>query len=276
MKDFFMSSTLPYWLLFFAQIASVGYGFWILKKDGESEDKQIPRKQMLIVSAALLLVALAVIVFYSSLGGNALWWVTNSEIGFWGKCLRLIPLLIFLVVQAAIPFGYKLFMECCLDVKDLKVKSQFLSLVVIVPAAIIIAHVILGFFLTQGMQSLVFYLITGIGIGGTAIYSVFKNSGVLGFKTGLMYTVISFILCCATMICLLYFIVALISLIVEMAPVIATIIGVSILFGKSFGNAMLRRDNAGNYIAADGSKHSTEGARNYRDAQIHQARQNNS
>lgn len=276
MKDFFMSSTLPYWLLFFVQIASVGYGFWILKKYGESEDKQIPRKQMLIVSAALLLVALAVIAFYSSLGGNALWWVTNSEIGFWGKCLRLIPLLIFLVVQAAIPFGYKLFMECCLDVKDLKVKGQFLSLVVIVPAAIIIAHVILGFFLTQGMQSLVFYLITGIGIGGTAIYSVFKNSGVLGFKTGLMYTVISFILCCATLICLLYFIVALISLIVEMAPVIATIIGVSILFGKSFGNAMLRRDNAGNYIAADGSKHSTEGARNYRDALIHQARQNNS
>lgn len=35
-----------------------------------------------------------------------------------------------------------------------------------------------------------------------------------------------------------------------------------------------RRDDAGNYIAADGSKHSSESARNARDTQIHNQRKN--
>ncbi len=276
MKEFLMTSTIPYWLLFIASLASVGYGVIVLKKDGENKDTKIPRKQMLAVSGAVLIVALAVIGIYSCAGGNALWWIARDDLGFWGKLLRLIPLMLFLVIQAAVPFAYNFFMECCFDVKNLTVKSQFISLAIIIPAAIVIVYVIGGFFMKSDTQSMVFYLITGTGIGIAAIYSVSKNSGSIGFKSGLLYTIISFVLCTATLVCLLYFIVAVIHLILEIIPVIGIIIAISIVFSKTFGNIMNRRDNAGNYIASDGSKHSTAGARDYRDSQIHRSRQNNS
>lgn len=274
MKEFLMTSTIPYWLLFIACIASIGYGFLVMKKSSDNDGK-ITEKQMLTVSGLVLCVALAVIGIYSCAGGNALWWITNKELGFWGKFIRLIPLLIFLILQAAVPFAYNFFMECYFGVKNLTVKTQFISLAVIIPAAIIIVYVIGGFFMKQAMQTIVFYIITGVGIGGAALFSVYKNSSEVGFKQGLIYTITSFVLCAATLNCLLYFIVALIHLILEILPVIATIIGIAIIFGKSYGNAVQRKDNDGNYIASDGSKHSSAGARDYRDAQINSNRQNN-
>lgn len=275
MKEFLTTSTIPYWLLFIASIASIVYGFLVMKQSDKGAGEKIPTRQMKIVSIWVCVVALAVIGIYSMLGGSALWWITSSEIGFWGKLLRLIPLLIFLVVQAASPFAYNFFMKEYFGVESLTVKSQFISLVAVIPAAIIIVYPIGGFFMKEPIQSIVFYAITGVGLVSAALYSYQKNSGSIGNKSGLIYTVTSFILCASTLICLLYFIVAVIHLIFEILPVIAIIIGISIIFGKSYGNAVMRRDNSGNYIANDGSKYSSAAARDTRDAQI-RSRQNQS
>lgn len=257
MKEFFMTSAIPYWLLFFMGVASVGYSVYIAFKS--DENTPISKRTVNILAGMLLVVGVAVIVLYNALGGNALWWVTGKDIGYWAKLLRVIPLVVFLVAEVAAPFAYKLMMEACLDDKSLSVKTQFIALLVIVPVAIIVS-IFAG--------NTWFYIIAGVGIVGAAVYSATSNVNSAGAKTGLAFTVVSFILCASALVTLLYMIVAFFSLILEMLPVIATIIGVCIIFGKSYGNAVMRRDNAGNYIANDGSKHSSEGARNYRDAQI--------
>lgn len=267
MKEFFMTSAIPYWLLFIITVISVGYSAYVAFRS--DDDTRISSNTMFAVSGLLLASALSVILFYSTLGGNALWWVTGKEIGFWSKLLRVIPLLLFLLLQGAAPFAYKIFMERYFRCDSLSVKSQFISLVVIVPIAIIIS-----IFFNAPTRNLVFYIIAGVGLITAAIYSATQNIGSVGAKAGLIYTITSFVLCAATLVTLLYFIVAFISLIVEMLPVIAIIIGICVIFSKTFGNAVMRRDDAGNYIAADGSKHSSESARNARDTQIHNQRKN--
>lgn len=265
MKEIFMTSAIPYWLLFILAVLSVGYAVFLTLRD--DDDPRISDNTMLTVSGLLLLSALSVILFYSTLGGSALWWVTGKEIGVWSKLLRVIPLMIFLVVQAAAPFAYKFFMGKYFNSDALSVKSQFVALVVIVPVALIVTR-----FFPKESRDLWFYIIAGAGLVAAVIYSVANNIRSAGLKGGIVYTVTSFILCAATLVTLLYFIVAMISLIFEMLPVIAVIIGISVIFSKTFGNALMRRDDAGNYIAADGSKHSSESARNVRDQQLHSQR----
>ncbi|MDE6460215.1 MAG: hypothetical protein K2K52_05200 [Paramuribaculum sp.] len=257
MREFFMTSTIPYWLLFILGIASVGYSTYIAFKT--DEHNPISKQTVNILTGIFLLVGLAVIVLYNALGGNALWWITGKDIGYGAKLLRVIPLVIFLAAEVVAPFAYKLMMEVYLDDKRLSVKTQFIALLVIVPVAIIVS-IFAG--------NIWFYIIAGVGTVGAAVYSATSNVNSTGAKTGLAFTVISFILCASALVTLLYLVVAFFSLILEMLPVIATIIGVSIIFGKSYGNAVMRRDNAGNYIANDGSKHSSQSSRDTRDQQI--------
>lgn len=263
MKEFLMTSSLPYWLLFFLGVVSVGYSAYIAFNS--DDNKPISKRTVIILTVILLFVGLAVIVLYNALGGNALWWVTGKDIGYGAKLLRVIPLVVFLAAEVAAPFAYKFMMEAFLDDKSLSVKTQLIALLVIVPVAIIVS-IFAG--------NTWFYIIAGVGIAGAAVYSATSNINSAGAKTGLTFTVVSFILCASALVTLLYMIVAFFSLILEILPVIAIIIGVGIIFGKSYGNAVMRRDNDGNYIANDGSKHSSEGARNYRDAQIRNQRNN--
>ena len=261
MKEFFMTSAIPYWLLFILGVASVGYSAYItLKWD---ENHPISKQTANTLTGILLFVGLSVIVLYNALGGNALWWITGKEIGYGAKLLRVIPLVVFLIAEMAAPFAYKFMMDAYLDVTTLSVKTQLIALLVIVPIAIIVS-IFAG--------NTWFYIIAGVGVVGAIVYSVTSNVNSTGAKTGLVFTVVSFILCASALVTLLYLIVAFFSLILEMLPVIATIIAVGILFGKSYGNAVMRRDNAGNYIANDGSKHSSQSSRDNRDRQIQSQR----
>lgn len=125
MKEFFMTSAIPYWLLFLITVIPVGYSAFVTFRS--DNDARISRNTMLTISGLLLASALSVILFYIMLGGNALWWVTGKEIGFWSKLLRVIPLSIFLLLQGAAPFAYKIFMEKYFHCDSLSVKSQFIS-----------------------------------------------------------------------------------------------------------------------------------------------------
>lgn len=270
-----MTSTLPYWLIYIISLVVTGYCLRIITRKADDELPPISQNLMVTISGLMILVAASVIMIYSALGGSALWWITGKEIGYWAKLLRIIPLLIFILAQMAGPFVYKLFMEDYFDVKELSVKIQFISLIVIIPVALLLVYVIGGFFMGKGTQDTVFYIITGAGLIGGIIYSIKTNTGSLGMKAGVIYTVTSFLLCASALVSLLYLIVAFFSLIFEMLPVIATIIGICYLFSKSFGNAVMRRDDDGNYIANDGSKHSSDSARNYHESQLRARRQNN-
>ena len=228
---------------------------------------------MLWVSGAMLFVALCVIVLYATLGGNALWWIHDKEIGYLTRVLLVIPLIVFLAAEVLSPFLYKSFMQNYFGVEKLSLKPQFISLVVIIPLALILIYALGSLFMGSTVRDIVFYAVVGVGIIGAIIYSLRKNVLMAGSTGGILYTITSFILCAASLLSILYFFVALLSLILEMLPIIAIAIGIYIIFGKSYGNAVMRRDSDGNYIANDGSKHSTASARDSRDSQI-RAQQN--
>ena len=271
MKEFFTTSAVPYWVLF---IISMGATVFCLLSTLRDESKgKLSRNLMFGVSGAMLLVALIVIVLYATLGGNAMWWIHDKEIAYLKRVLLVIPLILFLAAEVYSPFLYKKFMQSYFGVEELSVKPQFISLVVIIPAALILIYGIGSMFMSPTARDITFYVVVGVGIVGAIIYSLKKNVGMAGSKGGILYTVTSFILCAAALLSLLYFFVAIFSLLLEMLPVIATIVGLYILFGKSYGNAVMRRDSAGNFIAADGSKHSSASARDSRDIQI-RAQQN--
>lgn len=266
MKEFFTTSALPYWVLF---IISVGANALCFRMASRADDAETPsRKTMLLISGALTFVALCVIVLYATLGGNALWWVHDKEIGYFKQVLLVVPLIVFLAAEILSPFLYKSFMQSYFGVENLSIKPQFISLVIIIPVALLLIYAIGSMFMGPTTRDVVFYSVVGAGIIGAIIYSLRKNVSLAGSKGGVIYTITSFILCAAALLSVLYFIVAMISLILELLPVIAIIIGAYIIFGKSFGNAVMRRDNDGNYIANDGSKHSTASARDSRDSQI--------
>ena len=269
MKEFFTSSAIPYWSLFVISLAANILCFGLTLKD-----KKPSKEAMLWGSGAMLFVALCVIVLYATLGGNAMWWIHDKEIGYLTRVLMVIPLVVFLGAEIMSPFMYKKFMQSYFEVDDLSVKPQFISLVVIIPAALILIYTIGSFFMSPAARDIAFYAVVGVGLVGAIIYSLRKNMVSAGSKGGAIYTVTSFILCAASLISVLYFLVAIFSLILEMLPVFATIIGIYLIFGKSYGNAVMRRDSYGNYIANDGSKHSSASARDSRDSQL-RAQQNN-
>lgn len=265
MKEFFTTSAIPYWVLFVISLGANILCYRLASRD--PEDEKISKNTMHWISGAMLFAALSVIVLYATFGGNALWWVHDKEIGYLTRVLLVIPLLLFLVAEVLSPFLYKEFMETYFEVENLTVKPQFISLVVIVPAALIL-FVVSKSFMSATASNILFYAIVAVGLVGAIVYSLKKNVGSAGSKTGVVYTVTSFILCTASLLSILYFFVALFSLILEMLPIIAIAIGIYIIFGKAYGNAVMRRDSDGNYIANDGSKHSSASARDSRDSQI--------
>lgn len=266
MKEFFTTSAIPYWTLFTISLGASA--FCLLSSSRDESDGKLSKNIMFGVSGSMLLVALSVIVLYATLGGNAMWWIHDKEIGYLTRVLMVIPLIAFLAAEVMSPFLYKKFMQSYFGVEELSVKPQFISLVVIIPAALILIYGIGSMFMSPTARAIAFYAVVGAGIIGTIIYSLKKNMGMAGSRGGILYTVTSFILCAASLLSLLYFLVAIFSLLLEMLPVIATIVGLYILFGKSYGNAVMRRDSDGNYIANDGSKHSSASARDARDSQI--------
>ena len=271
MKEFFTSSPIPYWVLFIISVVANAICFRLASR---AEDNGKPsRNTMLLISGALLFVALCVIVLYATLGGNALWWIHNKETGYFSRVLLIIPLIVFLAAEVLSPFLYKSFAQSYFEVENLSIKPQFISLVVIIPVALILIYAIGSLFMGPTARDIAFYAVVGAGIIGAIIYSLRKNVMSVGSKGGIIYTVTSFILCAAALLSVLYFFVAMFSLILELLPIIAIIIGIYIVFSKSFGNAVMRRDNEGNYIANDGSKHSSASARDSRDSQL-RAQQN--
>lgn len=266
MKEFFITSSIPYWVLF---IISIGANILCFLFTNRNETKGKPSKNtMLLISGAMLFVALSIIILYASLGGNALWWIHDKEMGYISRVLLLIPLVLFLAAQILSPFLYKSFMQSYFEVENISIKPQFISLVVIIPAALILIYGIGSFFMESGTKEIAFYAVVGVGLAGAIIHSLRKNINSVNFKGGILYTVNSFILCAAALLSVLYFFVAIFSLILELLTVIAICVGVGIIFGKSFGNSLLRRDSDGNYIASDGSKYSSASARDSRDIQI--------
>ena len=83
MKEFLMSTTLPFWLVFI--IVAAAFGATLLHMKGGAKSRTL----LLAAGGCMLAATVLEIAIYSVLGGNSLWWCTSDKYGFWAKLLRL-------------------------------------------------------------------------------------------------------------------------------------------------------------------------------------------
>lgn len=240
MKELFFTSTIPYWIIFILSVGSVGFCLWtIFDKDKLPSDSRLSTKAMYSVTGVMLFVAICMILIYAFVSGGALWWLAPEGSSYLSIILRTLLLLVFLIFQGLAPFVYKRYMEDYFGCR-LSIKSQFISLVVVVPVALIIFMLFGQLFMEEQNRNLWFYIVAGTGIVASAVYSFWSNSKSVGKGAGILYTVTTFVLCVGTLITLLFFIVALFAAFAAMAPLVACIGAAWFLFGSSFSKVMLK------------------------------------
>lgn len=277
MKELFLTSTVPYWILFILSFVSVGFCLWtVMTRDEDASDWKLSPKAMYCLSGVMLFVAVCLFCIVWFVHGGVLWWLAPEGSSYFSIILRTLILLVFLIVQGIAPFAYKRYMEEYFDC-SLAIKSQFISLVVIVPVALIIFLLIGQLFMEEQTRNLWFYIVSGGGIALAAVYSFWRDSKSLGTGGGILYTMTSFVLCVGTLVTLLMFIVALFTAFTAMAPLVAVIGGSWFLFGSSFSKVMTSAAPPQEaFYADDGSMHYSAAARNERNYKIRSQKEKDS
>ena len=253
MTEFLLSSTIPYWIVFALVTAAAVIGFAGMRK-GKISKSSLRQVTLLALGGTLLGLAI-----YATLGGSSIWWCTRSEYGFFGKLLRVIPLIIFVAIQLAQVFVYKLYAEQYYQ-KELSIKGVFISLIVIVPAAIVLYIILDIFGLPQVVRDIIFYIILGVAFVAGVGWAMTKNVKSIGAKPGMVFTGITLVMIIGGLMSLMLLITALIQLIVQVLMVVAVVVGTIHMFGIMTKEAS--KPLPQHYWDNDGNMHATPGARN--------------
>ena len=161
MKDFLSNSTIPYWIVFGLVTAAGIIALLNMRK------KTISKESVRLVTLLALTGTALGLIIYSIMGGSSIWWCTSSDYSFFGKLVRVIPLIIFVGIQLAQVFVYKIFVGQYFQ-KELSIKGSFISLIIIVPATIFLYIILDLFGMGQGMKDTIFYIIICLSlIAGT-------------------------------------------------------------------------------------------------------------
>ena len=145
MKDFLSNSTIPYWIVFGLVTAAGIIALLNMRK------KTISKESVRLVTLLALTGTALGLIIYSIMGGSSIWWCTSSDYSFFGKLVRVIPLIIFVGIQLAQVFVYKIFVGQYFQ-KELSIKGSFISLIIIVPATIFLYIILDLFGMGQGMK----------------------------------------------------------------------------------------------------------------------------
>lgn len=267
MKDFLMTSTIPYWIVF-ALIASAGVLELLNLNKEKVEEKTARTITILAMSGTLLGIAI-----YSFIGTKCIWWCTSSEYGFFSKLLRAIPLFIFLVVQLAQVFVYQRVMELCWQ-KELYLKTSFIAIIAIVPIGLIIQIGLSIFGMELATRNLIFYIVM---IGGLVIgvgWAMAKNVKSVGSKNGLIYTAVTFVMILGGLYSLILMLNVIIQLFVQILAVAAPFIIAAWLFRSDLGNAIGKSSPTPHIYYDDaGGAHYTASNRDSANAKIAERKQ---
>ena len=182
MKDFLLTSTLPYWIVFTLMAAAGFIAIVNMRK------KSISRLSVQLVTFLAIVGTVFGLVIYSLLGGKSIWWCTSSDYGFFGKLLRVIPLIVFVGIQLTQVFVYKAFVEQYFQ-KELSIKGTFVSLIVIVPATLVLYVILNMFGLEKETRDIVAYSILGLALVVGVGWAMVRNVKSIGMMYGLMFTV---------------------------------------------------------------------------------------
>ncbi|CCY66324.1 unknown [Prevotella sp. CAG:1124] len=267
MKEFLMSTTLPFWLVFIIVAAAFATTFLYMKSETKS-------RTLLFASAGCMLAATVLeIAIYAVLGGNSMWWCTSDEYGFWSKLVRLIPFALFIAMQILQVFFFKGAVEEHIG-KELAIKSTFICLILTFPVALVLS-IILG---VAGVSnetlnvvvSIVFFALVLGGIG----WALMRNVRTAGWRQGAAFTAFSVICVVAVCLAVFLFIVALIELFLQILT--ASVIVIAGIYAYSLMSKgqqveqpkMMFRDK-------DGHLHVDSISRDNADKKIDERRENN-
>lgn len=262
MKEFLSSSTIPYWIIFGLITAAGVFALISMRK------KEVSKSSLQLVTLLAIKGTILGLVIYSVLGNNSIWWCISKDYNFFGKLLRVIPLIIFVGIQLAQVFVYKSLSEQYFQ-KELSIKGAFISLIVIVPASLVLYIVLDIFGMDKGTRDIVIYFILGFALIAGVGWAMTLNVKSIGLRYGIIFTFVTIVMIIGGLMSLLLLITALIALFFQVLMVAAVIFIASHVF-KSMNHAV----DVQSRTDLSGKVHDTQSQKQNADAQIRSRRDN--
>lgn len=263
MKEFLLSSTIPYWIVF-GLVTAAGVLALINMRKNTVSKSSVQLVTLLALAGTVLGLAI-----YSVAGGSSIWWCTSKDYSFFGKLLRAIPLIIFVGIQLAQVFVYKTFVEQFFQ-KELSIKGSFISLIVIVPASIVLYIILDILGLEKGTRDLIFYVILGIALVAGVGWAMALNVKSIGKKYGSIFTAVTLVMIIGGLMSIVLLINALMALILQVLMVAAVVVAGFYMFTKVMGPAADTQSRTD----LSGKVHDTQWEKQNADARIRSQRDN--
>ncbi len=263
MKEFLLSSTLPFWIVF-GLVTAAGIVAFLNMRSNSVTKSSVQLVTLLAVAGTLLGLGI-----YSILGGSSIWWCTSDDYSFFGKILRVIPLIVFVGIQLVQVFVYKSFVEHYFQ-KELSIKGAFISLIVIVPASLVLYIILDVFGMEKVTRDVVFYIILGLALIAGIGCAMTHNVRSVGKKYGMAFTAVSVVMIVGGLMSLMLLITALIALILQVLMVAAVVCGAFYMFTKVMSPAI----DVQSRTDLSGKVHDTQSQKQNADAQIRSRRKN--
>lgn len=223
MKDLLLTSTLPYWVVS-SLMASAGFIAIV-----NMRRKSISRLSVQLVTFLAIIGTAFGLVIYSLLGSKSIWWCTSSDYGFPGKQLLVIPLIVFVGIRLVQVFVYKAFVGQYFQ-KELSIKGTFVSLIVIVPATLVLYVILDMFGLEKEIKDIVAYGILGLAFVVGVGWAMVRNGKSIGMMYGLMFTAAALVMIIGGLMSKLLLLMALLALILQVLMVASVVSGVFYMF----------------------------------------------
>lgn len=263
MKEFLLSTTIPYWIVF-GLVTAAGVLALINMRKNTVSKSSVQLVTLLALAGTVLGLAI-----YSVAGGSSIWWCTSKDYSFFGKLLRAIPLIIFVGIQLAQVFVYKTFVEQYFQ-KELSIKGSFISLIVIVPASFVLYIILDILGLEKGTRDLIFYIILGIALIAGVGWAMALNVKSIGKKYGSIFTAVTLVMIIGGLMSIVLLINALMALILQVLMVAAVVVAGFYMFTKVMGPAVDTQSRTD----LSGKVHDTQWEKQNADARIKSQRDN--
>lgn len=263
MKEFLLSTTIPYWIVF-GLVTAAGVLALINMRKNTVSKSSVQLVTLLALAGTVLGLAI-----YSVAGGSSIWWCTSKDYSFFGKLLRAIPLIIFVGIQLAQVFVYKTFVEQYFQ-KELSIKGSFISLIVIIPASFVLYIVLDILGLEKGTRDLIFYIILGIALIAGVGWAMALNVKSIGKKYGSIFTAVTLVMIIGGLMSIVLLINALMALILQVLMVAAVVVAGFYMFTKVMGPAVDTQSRTD----LSGKVHDTQWEKQNADARIRSQRDN--
>lgn len=263
MKEFLLSTTIPYWIVF-GLVTAAGVLALINMRKNTVSKSSVQLVTLLALAGTVLGLAI-----YSVAGGSSIWWCTSKDYSFFGKLLRAIPLIIFVGIQLAQVFVYKTFVEQYFQ-KELSIKGSFISLIVIVPASFVLYIILDILGLEKGTRDLIFYIILGIALIAGVGWAMALNVKSIGKKYGSIFTAVTLVMIIGGLMSIVLLINALMALILQVLMVAAVVVAGFYMFTKVMGPAVDTQSRTD----LSGKVHDTQWEKQNADARIRSQRDN--